>query len=516
MNRRDFIKLIAAAALPTMLPGCNSNLKSDCSKLSDKPNVVVILSDDHGWGHFAANMGDFTIEQLNYGFIQRDINIGEEAYDPKVAMKAARMSTQNMARLATDGVRLTNAYVPLPLCSPSRCALMTARYPQRYGAYCNLDVGTEVGLPKTEYCLAKVLKANGYTNGIIGKWHLQASSKHREDSAHGHPLEQGFDYYFGFNGSTSKYVNPTKIYRNYQKVKPQDVPYTTDAFTDEAIGFIDRNKEKPFFLYLAYNAVHGPYTEKHPEKYTSRFKTGSKKIDTFNGMMAAMDDGVGQILDKLKQQGLEENTLVIFYGDNGPGGSKWSPLPAAGPLRGMKGHIWQGGCKIPMAVKLPGVIPAGTTYDGLISSMDIMPTIIELTGAKVPADLKLDGKNMLGAISGKCKKPVHEKLFFVGQNSDFWGIQGPFSIEGVESNRGNDPVGWSMRKGDYMLRYWGDTAKYELYNVTDDPGEKNNIISQKHADMVEEMKQDYKKWFAQMIEPNRMNKDRWLQLVPKY
>jgi uncharacterized sulfatase len=520
MDRREFIKAAGLAVVSAVVPGCKGMLSSDGYKGIDRPNIIVILADDLGYGHFAANMVDYTIEDLNQHYIERDINNGDEVYDIDKAMEAARESTRYISKLAAEGVRLTNAYVPLPLCAPSRCAFITARYPQRYGGYCNTDVGSKVGLAVSEYALPQALKEAGYTNGIIGKWHLQAfEGEGKEGSEKQHPLKRGFDYYFGFNHSGTKYWNSDRLYRNYDKV--EDADYTTDIFTREAVGFIEKNKDRPFLLYLAYNAVHGPLHEGAPEKYMSRFNSGSWMVDNYNAYMAAMDDGVGAVLDKLQESGIDEKTLVIFFSDNGPGGNRWVPLPAAGPLRGCKGHIWQGGLKISMVARWPGVLKAGLVYRGLISSMDILPTAIAISGSKLPEGAKkLDGRNMLPALQGKSREPVHETLFFAGQNSDFWGLKGPWAIKGLKKSdvddRGNAPVGWAVRKGDYMLRYWGDSDSYELYNVVKDKGEKNNIIGQKYVKIVEQMKQEYKKWFAEMTEPNKMNKDRWRQLIPKY
>ncbi len=506
--------MMGLAAASSVLPGCNKKYLS--AKPGKKPNIVVILADDLGYGHFAGNMEDYTTDQLNQLYIERDVVNKAELYDIDKAMAAARKSTRFMTKMAKEGVRMSDAYVPLPLCAPSRAALMTSRYPQRFGAYCNEDVGHKVGLPTDEYALPQALKDNGYTNGVIGKWHLQQFGGGTNPAQH--PLKRGFDYYFGFNHATSVYYNPNHIYRNYEKVELDK--YTTDAFTEEALEFIDRNKDNPFFLYLAYNAVHGPLDKLAPEKYLSRFDTGNERVDNFNAYVAAMDDGIGAVMDKLEELGIDDNTMVVFFSDNGPAGYTKVVLPAAGPLRGQKGHIWQGGTKVSMVAKWPGVIPAGKVYRGLISSMDIMATAVEISDSTIPDNVKLDGRNFLPAIQGRTKKPVHEMLFFAGQHCDFWGIKGPFGTLGQNwkevDNRGNAPVGWAVRKDNLMLRYWGESESYELYDVVKDPDESDNIYGQKYGDEVKEMKQAYKKWFSQMKEPVNMNKEKWLQLLPDY
>ncbi len=514
INRRNFLKIVGLTAASNILPGCNSGSLVR-SKPVKKPNIVVILADDLGFGHFAANMEDYTTDQLNQLYIERDVVNKEDTYDIDKAMNAARKSTRYMTQMAKEGARMSDAYVPLPLCAPSRAALMTSRYPQRFGGYCNEDVGHKIGLTTDEYALPQALKDNGYTNGVIGKWHLQQFGGGTNPAQH--PLKRGFDYYFGFNHAGIPYYNSDRIYRNYEKVEL--AKYTTDAFTEEALGFIERNKENPFFLYVAYNAVHGPLDKPAPEKYLSRFNTGNERVDNFNAYVAALDDGIGAILDKLKTLGIDENTMVVFFSDNGPSGYRKVVLPAAGPLRGQKGHIWQGGTKVSMAARWPNVIPAGNVYRGLISSMDIMATAVAISGSAIPQKLKLDGRNFLPAIQGKTKTPVHDMLFFAGQHSDFWGLKGPFAIKGANwkdyDDRGNAAVGWAVRKGNYMLRYWGDSQRYELYDVSKDPGETHNIFGDQYEAEIKEMKQAYRQWFAQMKEPVNMNKQKWLQLVPE-
>ncbi len=509
---------IGLTAASSVLSGCGTTSVFDKGASGSKPNIIVILADDLGYGHFAANMDDYTKDHLNRLYIERDVVNNDDLYDIDKAMAAARQSTRYMTQMAREGVRMAEAYVPLPLCAPSRAALMTSRYPQRYGAYCNEDVGHKVGLTTDEYVLAQALKHNGYTNGIIGKWHLGQFQGNVSTNPAQHPLNRGFDYYFGFNHSTSVYYDPDHIFRNHEKVKLDK--YTTDAFTEDALDFIEKNKENPFFLYLAYNTPHGPLDKDAPEKYLSRFDTGNHRVNNYNAYVAALDDGIGAIMDKLKETGVDEKTMVVFFSDNGPSGYNKVVLPAAGPLRGQKGHIWQGGTRVSMVARWPKTLPAGKVYRGLISSMDIMATAVEISGSEIPADVKLDGKNFLPAVQGKTKKPVHDMLFFAGQHCDFWGIKGPFGTLGQDwrkvDDRGNSAVGWAVRKDNLMLRYWGETQNYELYDVVKDPGEKNNIYGEKYKSEVKEMKQAYKKWFSQMKEPVNMNKQKWQQLVPKY
>lgn len=482
-----------------------------------QPNLILILADDLGYGHVSANMQDYSLEELNPAFFERDQKINEEIYDPQLALDFARLSTKNIGRLAEQGIRMTDAHVAMSLCAPSRCALMTARYPQRFGGYCNSDVARDIGLPNGETTLVPALKEAGYATAMIGKWHLQSMAKPvQEDKKWQHPLKQGFDYYYGFNNSTSRYIEPSHWFNGYKKIGKAQIPYSTDVLTREALGFIERSKEQPFFLYLAYNAPHGPYHERPPEKYMSEFNSGNKRLDHYNGIVKAMDDGIGQIMDRLAELEIDEETLIVFMSDNGPGGSRFAVLPGAGAFRGMKGHIWQGGLRVPMIMRWPGKIKPGTQYNDLISSMDVMPSFLAAAGATPPAGVELDGKNVLSALTENAQEPIHQQLFFAGQHSEFWGLEGQLSYgKRIPDTRGSDPAGWAVREGHYILRYWGDSDSFELYNVVKDPGEKINVISPEHAVRVAAMKKAYADWFADKKQANVYDPDRWKQLVPK-
>lgn len=515
MNKKQYSILISAA----MLVG------SGWADEVKKPNLILIMADDLGYGHFAANMSDYTIDELNPEFFERDRQLKIPPYDAELAVEYARLSTIQLDRLAKQGVRMTEAHVAMSLCAPSRSALMTARYPQRYGGYSNWDVERS-GLPDGETTLVPALKAAGYTNGMIGKWHLQSmENPEHEDNKWQHPFRQGFDYYMGYNSSTTRYIEPSHWYRGYENVPPKEIPYTTDVITEEALAFVEKNAEGPFFLYLCHNAPHGPYNERPPEKYMSEFNSGDERMDIYNGIVKAMDVGIGRLMDKLEELNIADNTVVVFLSDNGPGGSRWTVLPGAGAFRGMKGHLWQGGLRVPMVVRWPARLKGGTEYHGLISAMDIMPTFLKLANAQPPEGVELDGRDFMPVLTGQSTEPIHEHLFFAGQHSDFWGLKGYWSLgnhipenrglgKDVPDNRSKDPSGWAVRQGDYMLRYWGEPNRLELYNVKDDKGEKVNILSPEHAARVAAMKQAYREWFTRVREPNVYSREQWKKLIP--
>ncbi len=333
MNRRTFVKaaLLSAGYVP-LSGGCMETPRQDASPRK-RPNVILILADDLGRAQLGCYQDTYTRSSLP----QEGIEYASRRYDIDKALAAAQKCTPNIDRLAAEGTRFLD-FQMAPSCAPSRSALMTARYPQRYGIYRNGDVYHQ-GLPADEYLLPRLMQADGYQTALIGKWHL-GRKRVIENCEHKfsfvpemHPLKQGFDYYFGFDSAQTTYYNSTDLWRNeIYGVEPKG--YLTDQFTSEAIGFIDRCREKPFFLYLSYNAPHVPI-ETPPQEYLVSFEsTGNRKADDVFGSIFAMDKGIGDILSHLAQTGIEKDTLVIFASDNGA----WlgSPLPTNGSLRGYK------------------------------------------------------------------------------------------------------------------------------------------------------------------------------------
>jgi len=431
MNRRDFLKSISVAAAAPALPAATAG----------KPNIVLIVADDLGYGELSCQ-------------------------------GAKDISTPNIDSIARSGVRFTNGYVSCPVCSPTRAGLMTGRYQQRFGYEFNPgpeeQAEDEFGLPLTETTIANRLKSLGYATGMVGKWHLGYKPEC-------HPMKRGFDEFFGFLGGAHQYLETSarrtaRIMRGTEIIAEKE--YLTDAFAREAVAFIDRRKAAPFFLYLPFNAVHAPLEA--IEKYLDRFASVTDlRRRTFLAMQSAMDDAVGRVLSKLRQEKLEENTLIFFISDNG--GPTLSTSSGNGPLRGYKGMVLEGGIRVPYMVQWKGRIPAGKISDQPVISLDIHPTAVAAAGGSIPASAKLDGVNLLPHLAGKAAGQPHEALYWR------FGTQA------------------AVRKGNWKVDMLAGAAP-QLFNLAEDIGEAKDLASAQ-PEKLRELKAAYDAWNSQLAEP---------------
>jgi arylsulfatase A-like enzyme len=364
-----------------------------------RPNILILLSDDQGY----ADLG-----------VQGSKDI----------------PTPNIDSLAKSGVRCTEGYVSSAMCSPSRAGLLTGRSQSRFGHEINwkpewpVDPNDRRGLPLTEKTIADHLKAAGYHTGAIGKWHLG-------EAAPFHPNRRGFDEFFGFIGGGHYYFceklrnSPplhhynTALERNgvSQPIAPG---YLTTVLGDEAASFIHRNKEKPWVLYTAFNAPHTPM-QATPELLERVKHIKEEPRRTYAAMIVGMDDAVGTILKQLREDGLEERTLIFFLSDNGGPTKDNGSLNT--PLRGWKGTMWEGGIRVPFIAQWKGVLPAGKIYDRPVSSMDILPTALAAAGASSVASQPLDGVDLLPYFTGKKNGEPHEMLFWRMSERNIWAVR---------------------------------------------------------------------------------------------
>ena len=444
--------------------GCGQKQKKVAKKTH--PNVIVIMTDDLGY--------------VDVGFNgSKDI------------------STPNIDRIAKSGVKFTNGYTPYSVCSPSRAGFITGRYQQRFGYERNAQYrpnDPNMGLPQTEKTIPTILQQVGYISGVIGKWHLGAHISN-------HPLNRGFDFFYGHLGGGHRYfpeeltikdsysINDeplsykTWIMRDHQPEKTDK--YLTDAFSNEAVKFIEKNQKDPFFLYLAYNAPHGPLQA--TQKYLDRFNhIKNKKRKTYAAMVSAVDDGVGRILDRLESLEIIENTMIFFLSDNGGPESKNGSNN--GPLREGKSSIYEGGNRIPFAMQWPAQITP-MVYEYPISSLDILPTIAEWTNTPISVDKPLDGVNIIPYLKGEKQGRPHQTLYVRKFDDDLY----------------------SVRDGDFKLVTKKKNSVKELYNLSKDLGEENDLASE-FPEEVKRLDSLRQNWDSQLIDPiflGLIHTDRW-------
>ena len=417
------------------------------------PNVLVILGDDMGYA--------------DAGF-----------------QGCKDIPTPNLDALAKSGVRCTNGYVSGPYCSPTRAGLLTGRYQTRFGHEFNPGAGPNIGLPLTETTLADRLKAAGYATGWVGKWHLGSADKFR-------PHSRGFDDTFGFLGGAHSYF-PEKakadVFRGNSPIDEKE--YLTDAFGREAVAFIDRHKAKPFFLYLAFNAVHTPMhaTDDRLKRF-EHIKDTTRR--TLAAMTVAMDEAVGRVMEKLRAEKLDDDTLIFFFSDNGgptmPGTTINGSINA--PLRGSKRTTLEGGIRVPFVVRWKGKLPEGKTYDAPVIQLDIHPTALAATGVAVKPEWKLDGVNLLPYLLGEKTGVPHDVLYWrFGQqmairSGDWKLVRYDTGADGGKSKGGNPPV-----------------TGPRLYNLKDDIGEKTDLTA-KVPDKAKELQAVWDRWNAELVPP---------------
>jgi arylsulfatase A-like enzyme len=449
------------AACQTLLA---ASLNAQQPRQSRKPNLVVILADDLGYGDIAC-----------YGGLD--------------------VATPHIDSLGRDGTRFTDGYVSCAVCSPSRAAILTGRYQQRFGHEFNpwsekWEAQAGFGLPTGEKILPQYLKPLGYRSGAVGKWHLGYRTGY-------HPLDRGFDEYYGFLGGANDYttqetpqghalksgdeavpeVRSHPILRGRQEVK--EPRYLTEAFADEACAFIRRQGRQPFFLYLALNAVHGPLQA--TQRYWDRFPgVKNERRRMMAAMASAMDDATGAVLRTIGEAGLEQDTMVIFLSDNG------SPLMngagSNGKLNGAKCTYYEGGVRVPFLGLWPGHIPAGRVYTNPVVSRDILPTFLAAAGQAPPASVPLDGVNLLPFLSGQNTQAPHDLLFW------------------------RTGKGRAVRMGRWKLVECGD-GHSKLYDMSNDPGETRDL-STKFPQIHQELRQAWQQWSSRMAPPRWPSRNR--------
>ncbi len=429
----------------------------------ERPNIVVIFIDDMGY----ADIGPF----------------GAKDYP-----------TPNLDRMAAEGVCMTDFHAATAVCSASRAALLTGCYPERVGILGALMPNAKIGLNPDEVTLAEVCKSRGYATAVFGKWHLGDAPKFS-------PLRHGFDEWFGLPYSNDMwplhpdYVDLPKdtarrkqgfpdlpLYEGDKIVNPavtgDDQKQLTTQYTEHAVDFIQRNKDRPFFLYLPHSMVHVPL-------FVSDKFAGKSDAGLFGDVVMEVDWSVGQVLDALKEAGVDDNTLVVFTSDNGPWLSYGDHAGSAEPLREGKGTMFEGGYRVPCVARWPGHIPAGAECDELATTMDLLPTVARLIGAEPPTDRVIDGRDIWPLLSGEpdARSP-HEEFYcyFGGElhavRDRQWKLHVPHSYRTL----GGRPGGVGGRPAGYRQSQIGQS----LYDLKADPGETRDVAAE-HPDVVERL-----------------------------
>lgn len=417
--------------------GCRSD---ETMEVPERPNVVLILTDDQGWG---------------------DLGIHGNPY----------LETPHLDQLAQEGLQHTNFYVN-PLCAPTRASLLTGRYNLRTGTRW-VSNGLENMRPE-EFTLAEMFKSADYATGCFGKWHNGAHYPF-------HPNQQGFDEFIGFcAGHWNNYFNTT-LEHNGEAYPTEG--YITDVLTDEALAFIEKNQQQPFFCYLPYNVPHSPFQveDAYFDKYYAMLDTMQdeqerKKLASVYGMCENVDDNVGRIVSTLDRLGLRENTIIIYLSDNGPNGTRYN-----GGMRGTKGDTHEGGVRVPSFVQWPGHIPAGAVREAIAAHIDLLPTLAALCEIPLPDTLELDGINLAQWWTGE-QADLPERTLFVQQ-----------------SGQELTPYRGAVRNEHY--RYVIYPTYTGLYYLPTDPGEQHNLSEERPA-LADSLHAVYMDWFAAMRKAN--------------
>jgi len=495
-----------------------------------RKNVLLIISDDQGYcelGSFLKFADPDTLQPKGKDILKGMLKTkgGREAV--QVCFDAVKKATPNLDRIAEKGMRFTNFYAA-PTCGPSRAALMSARYPQRFGAYSNTELSDGTGVPKAVGFPVKAFADAGYRTGIFGKWHLGRKAGQ-------HPNDKGFDTYFGYDRAhTDKYDSP-HLYRNKTKAKAEG--WLCDQMTNEALGFLDQcdTEKKPFFIFFSLCEPKPP-SPAPPKKYMDAINSGSVVVDSHFGSIYGMDYNVGKLLKKIKTMGVENDTMILFASDNGLNNGVWRetpdyrkknnkqstgkpawprvPIPGNGPLRGAKWCAWEGGVRTPMFAYTPG---GSSGQSGALQHMiDLMPTALDYAGVK--PDVPMDGKSVLPQLTGDSKGDPKRVLFWAHLDAIPMAFDGHPELRPVEKEfkakkrRHVDYfASWYVRTGNWKLIGW-NSEKPLLFDVTADPGEYKNLAAQ-HPEVVSNLRKDFLKWMKENKEPYVGKKEIWQRMM---
>lgn len=451
------------------------------SAAEQRPNMIIILTDDLGYSDLSA--------------------FGE-----------TEIPTPHIDHLAATGIRCTSAYAAAPICVPSRMALLTGRYHQRFGIYNNVYGRPHNRIWLEQRTLADLLCTQGYQTAVVGKWHLSGNGGNGVGEwggfDYGPPHERGFDEFVGIFGGMDGFRAGTSLGRlrggAYERfVSPT---YVTDFFGTEACEFIRRSKDAPFFLYLAFNAPHAPLQCLEDDLAAITAENISPDRRTYAAMVRAIDRNVGRVMQMLRDLGLDRDTLTVFLNDNGGGGNNAEPHTRNTarnlPYRGHKFDVWEGGVRVPFIVHWPGRLPSGKEFDGLVSSMDVFPTFAAAAGKRLPD--AVDGVDLIPFLTGERDGSPHDTLFWLQQ---LWerpnerrpssGHPRPAYAMAVRSGS------WKAVRQDQPFEEGNESRAWELYELSRDPAELNDLATE-FPQKTEQLAAAFAAWRKSMTPPSAL------------
>ncbi len=431
---------------------------------ASRPNIVVVVADDLGYGDLAC--------------------FGSEI-----------VKTPHLDQFAREGMKLTSCYSAASNCSPSRTGLMTGRTPYRVGVHGAIPFNSPTHVRESEITIATLLQQTGYTTCHVGKWHLNGKFNSPEQPQ---PNDHGFDDWFSTqNNALPNHKHPDNFVRNGQPVgKIND--YAANIVADEAIRWLDesRDKTKPFFLYVCFHEPHEPIAT--DPKFAQQYPSDDPSFSAYHGNIAQMDNAFGRLMQKLDQFNLRENTCVLFTSDNGPAVTAMHPHGSAGPLRGKKGDLYDGGIRVPGIVRWPEHVPAGSESDQPVSGVDLLPSLCEITGTAPPADRTLDGSSVVPIFGGRDiqrDKPLYWQYNYtrtapkVAVRRGDWKLLAALDAEAPKTPDITD-------EKTHVMKTAGLTG-FELYNLKTDIGETTEL-SASHPDVFQSLKTELLEIYRQV------------------
>ncbi len=488
----------AALIVPVVLSGCRFLLAAALvanvgpapalgSEGGQRPNIVVVLADDLGYGDLAC-----------YG--------------------NRELKTPHLDRFASEGMLFTDCYSAAANCSPARAGLMTGRTPQRVGIHNWIPMLSPMHLRRSEITIARLLKDAGYATAHVGKWHLNGRFNMPEQPQ---PGDHGFEYWFSTqNNALPNHCNPDNFVRNGRPVGPLK-GYSGLIVAEEAVTWLKdkRNQQQPFFLYVCFHEPHEPIAS--ADRFTALYPSDDPSYSAHHGNISQMDEAFGRIMQAIDELELRDSTLVWFTSDNGPAITRYHPHGSAGPLREKKGHVYDGGIRVPGIIRWPGYIKAGSKCSEPVSGVDLLPTLCEVAQIDVPADRAIDGTSILPVFQGERvqrKVPLYWQFNFARSGPRVAMRDGDWKILATLTGKNLQPGGDITDENTEAIKT-AQLDRFELYNLRDDTGETTDLsarepqrlkaMAHRLRKMYREVQEETPRWPAWMFARIESQRIQW-------